>query len=102
VAQSGGVVGVFVAGGDLVNALSEEVEAGVVDAGLATGIVEAGGDGLGEAQGMVELCQERETAVGGEGAAGEIEVNRFAREQRKVEHGLRIRHRRMFPFCAFR
>jgi hypothetical protein len=100
VAESGGVVGVFVAGGELVDALAEQVEEGVLDAGWTPGIVEAGFDLLGEAKAAVELGEEEETAVGGKGTAGEIDVDRFAREQRKVEHRPRIRHRRMFPFCA--
>jgi hypothetical protein len=102
VAEGLGVVGVLVTGGDLINALAEQVFEGVVDAGLAPRVVEAGGDGLGEAEGVVKLGEQEEAAVGREGAAGEIDVNRFGRQERKVEHGLRIRHRRMFPFCAFR
>jgi hypothetical protein len=97
-----GVVGVFVAGGNLVDALADEVEEGVLNAVLSPGVVAAVGDGLGEPKGAVEVSQEEEAAVGGEGAAGEIDMDGFARQQRKVEHRLRIRHRRMFPFCAFR
>jgi hypothetical protein len=46
VAQGGGVVSVFVAGGDLIDALAEQVEEGVLDAGLAARVVEAGGGSL--------------------------------------------------------
>jgi hypothetical protein len=101
VAQSGGVVGVFVARGDLIDALAKQFEEGVVNAGWAARIVEAGDDALCELEVTVELGEKKEAAVGGEGAAGEIDVDRFARKQRKREHGLRMRHRRMFPFCAF-
>jgi hypothetical protein len=100
VAQSGGVIAVLVTGGDLIDALAEEIEERMVDALGAARIVEAGGDALGEAEVAVEVSQEQQATVGGEGSAREIQVDRFARQQRKVQDGLRIRHRRMFPFCA--
>jgi hypothetical protein len=101
VAQGGGIVGILVTGGDLVDALTDQIEEGVLDALASAGIVKAGGDLLGETEGAVELRQEEEATVGGKGAARESDLNRFTRQQRKVEHGLRIRHWRMFPFCAF-
>jgi hypothetical protein len=49
---------------------------------------------------MVEVSQEQEPAVGGETASGDVDVDRFAGNERKVLDGLRIRHGRMFRFCA--
>jgi hypothetical protein len=59
------------------------------------------GDGLGETEGAVEVSQEEEATVGGKGAAGEIDDDGLSGKERKVQDRLRIRHRRMFPFCAF-
>jgi hypothetical protein len=101
VAKRGGVVLVFVARGDLIDALTDQVEAWVLYALGSPGVVAAGSDRLGEAERAIELGQQEEAAVGREGAAGEIDLDGLARKQRKVEHGLRIRHWRMFPFFAF-
>jgi hypothetical protein len=43
-AQGGGVVGIFVTGGDLVDALTEQIEEGVLEALFEAGVVDAGGD----------------------------------------------------------
>jgi hypothetical protein len=100
VAEGLSVVGVFIAGGDLIDALSDQVEEGVLDALAASGIGASGGDGLGETQTPVEASQEEEAAVGRERATGKINLDRLAGQERKGHDGLRTGHGGMFPFSV--
>jgi hypothetical protein len=99
-AQRGGIVGILIASGDLVDALTEQIEEGLLDALFETPVLDAGSDALGEAKLLVERCQEEEAAVGGEQAAGEVDLERLARKQRKRHGLLRTGHGRDGSFLC--
>ena len=84
-AQPVGVVAVFVTGGDLVNALPEQVVHGMADlAGLAR-VVQPRGHLGGQAEGSVDLGEQHQPAVGGDVAAVKIADERLPRKESEVQ-----------------
>jgi hypothetical protein len=73
-AECSGVVGGFLAGGELIDTATDQVEEGMLDAFLPPGIVEASSKAFGEPENAVELAEQQEANVGGKRAAGAVDV----------------------------
>ena len=84
-AQPVGVVAVFVAGGDLVDALAEQVVHGMADlAGLAR-VVHQTGHLRGKAEGLIDRGEQHEPAVGGDVTAIKSAHHRLVRKESEVQ-----------------
>ena len=72
VAQTVGVVGVFVAGDDLIDALPQQRERVVTHAVVLPRIAEACGPVAGQMMALIEGAQGQQTGIAGDLAAGKI------------------------------
>ena len=85
VAQAVGVVGVFVAGYDLVDALAQQAQRVVTDAILLTRITEQLGQVASQMMALIEGAQRQQTGVAGDLAARKIRTNGLVAVEGEVQ-----------------
>lgn len=87
-AQGIGIILIFVATGDLKDALADQSVEGVLAASFAP-VGDEGGDQVAEAGGLVSLSKERQAAIGGEATAikGNLQGQRGRGGERRGRYG---------------
>lgn len=89
-----GVIGIGIARGDLINALSQQVPQGMINRGLMPFVVDSGGEAFREANLAVDTTEQERAKVGGQGAARKICTEGLASDGRKTQlFWVRIAHK---------
>jgi len=85
VAQTVGVVGIFVAGDNLINALPQQPQRIMMQAVVLSWIAEASGPVTSQMMALIEGSQRQQTGVAGNLATGKIGANRLMTVEGEVQ-----------------
>jgi hypothetical protein len=59
----------------------------MLDAVGIAGVVQGGGEGVGESDAVIELAEKEESGIGGKGVAGDLDVEGPGREEIEIGWG---------------